>query len=203
MKSLGLVSGASESGGRSPAQIAVIRLIDEMADLIARQYPQVAADYRVGLTQAEIAAKYSIDMRAGIRVAKMAVGKALQTLIPDVEEREHLAKEKRIKTGMASPLLTPAGLSALRRSMQHCLSGQGKTPWITSLVDPVSGLNEPDYILSLASQQEFIRQSGKRKGHPDCFKISDRLNEVFHQRATVRSAKAVSTQLARLQGRQF
>ena len=203
MNSEALKSGDGGPGERTPAQVAAMQKVNELADEIVRDHPEVADDYRAGLNQPEIAFKYSLQNVVGIRIARMAVGKALKTLIPDKEERQRLGKERNVESASITPKnLSPEGLSVLRQSMHRCLAEIGKIPWVTNLVDKVLHLNEPDYLIHLAEDPEYIIQAGKRKGHPNCFRIADKLNEVFHRGNQVRSAKAVSTQLARLSGRQ-
>lgn len=190
-----------QSASLTPAQMAAIKSVKSLSKVIISKYPEVADDYRSGLNQVEIASKYGLILEFGIRIARGAVGKALQTLIPDKEEREKLAKEKMIESGSQSREISSEGLVVLQQSMRSCIKAIGKTSWIIYLVEPISGLNEPDFLVSLASNPEYIIKKGVRKGHPDCFKIADKLNEVFHQGAQIRSPKAVSTHLGRLKKR--
>ncbi len=184
----------------TPAQMAAIQSVKSLSKVIISEYPEVAEDYRSGLNQVKIATKYGLIAEFGIRIARGAVGKALQTLIPDEEERKKLAKEKMIESGSQSPELSPEGLAVLQKSIRRCIKAIGKTPWITHLIEPLSQLNESDYLLSLTSKPEYAIKKGSRKGHPDCVKIAEKLNEVFHQGVRTRSPKAISTHLARLKG---
>jgi hypothetical protein len=204
--------------------------VAELADVIIREHPEIADDYRAGLTQPEIAFKHSLHKGVTVKVARMAVGRALKTLIPDEEEMEKLSKAIMFETakkngrqsgfkGGMSTFKAKVGIFALseeekiriakyanecltpevrRQIIQTMLAKEGKIQWITNLVEPASGFNEIDYLLSLTKNPEYIIQNGSNKGCNDSIKIAAKLNEVFHQNRQVRTSIAVRTQLVRL-----
>ena len=78
------------------------------------------------------------------------------------------------------------------------LTAEGKSLWVTNLVDPISKLNEIEFLIGLIKNPEFVIQSGPRKGCSDNVKISVKLNDIFHQGENIRTPGAVSAQLGRL-----
>lgn len=251
MNSKELQLETSEGSNLTAAQLAAIKAVKSLSEVIASEHPEVADDYRSGLNQVEIASKYGLDIEVGIRIARGAVGKALQTLIPDEEERKKLARSRKIETGRKNGKKTfqekrgiysispeehslrssKAGKAARdakkgifnltaaerkkvsehanncrtaeekRQTIRKTLIKQGKIPWITDLIEPISKLNEVAYLLSLAKNPEYTTQSGPRKGCYNCIKIAAKLNEVFHHSEQVRTSSSISTYLSRLKNR--
>jgi len=94
-------------------QVAAIRLAAEIGDAIRKSYPEIAEEYRSGLTASELVAGHGFDHRYGAsrRTAIAAVRNAIrgcsglcyepyQGLIGDRSERENLALAHNRRTGM-------------------------------------------------------------------------------------------------------
>jgi len=69
------------------SRILAIGLAKKTGRRIAADYPEIARDYRSGLTQEEIVEKYQLSQRYGLtsNVAVSAVSNALKDLIPEEE----------------------------------------------------------------------------------------------------------------------
>jgi hypothetical protein len=94
-------------------QVAAIRLAAEMGDAIRKSHPEIAEEYRSGLTASELVARHGFDRRHGVsrRTAVGAVRNAIggysglcyepyQGLIGDRTERENLALAHNRRTGV-------------------------------------------------------------------------------------------------------
>jgi len=92
----------SPSQSLTPAQITAIKRAKKLCPTIIGNHPEIAQDYRDGLTYREIAIKYNIDryFKVGIRIAAESVRLAVKTLIPDEKERTGLVHEHRSKNGL-------------------------------------------------------------------------------------------------------
>jgi hypothetical protein len=79
-----------ESHGVNFAQFTAMRLAEVLSQKIIDRHPEVADDYRRGMSSRRIALKYRLvnDKGNTVRVARAAIMLALKTLIPDEEERE-------------------------------------------------------------------------------------------------------------------
>jgi len=109
-------SRASHDGGRNwltGQQQAAIRLAAETGDDIRKSYPEIAEEYRSGLTASELVVRHGFDRRYGVsqRTAVAAVRNAIrgysgycceayQGLIADRSERENLALDHNRRTGI-------------------------------------------------------------------------------------------------------
>ena len=83
----------------SPQQVATIQAAQELGKLLRDEHPEIADDYRAGLTQSEIAEKYGLhEIAATRRIARQAVLVALKGLIPE-GERPILQRERMRESG--------------------------------------------------------------------------------------------------------
>lgn len=82
-------SQSHDVSGLNRARSAAIKSAERLSKKIINEHPEVADDYRSGLSHREIALKHELHNEAGITigVAREAVRLALQTLMPD-KERE-------------------------------------------------------------------------------------------------------------------
>lgn len=77
-----------------PRQRAAIRVAREIGDLLAMDHPEIADDYRNGLTHEQIALRYGLDeITDSHRIRRQAVLFALKKLIP-ADERQRLKAAK-------------------------------------------------------------------------------------------------------------
>ena len=108
-----LQSGNDDASSRTPAQIAAMQIVDRLSKVILRDHPEVADEYRSGLSQKKIALKHSLHVDHGIKIARMAIGKAIQKLL-DEEERTKLKREREVDAG--------------RHAVENSLGAHGLSP---------------------------------------------------------------------------
>ena len=101
------------AGRLTGQQVAAIRLAAEIGDEIRKSHPEIAEEYRSGLTASELVIRHGFDHRYGVsrRTAVAAVRVAIrgysgncyepyQGLIEDRSERENLALAHNRRTGI-------------------------------------------------------------------------------------------------------
>lgn len=108
-------AASNEKAGRrlTSEQVGAIRLSAEIGNDIRENHPEIAEEYRSGLTAPKLAAKYGFNLWYGVslQIASYAVRNAIrgysgrysdpyQGLIEDNSERESLARAHNRQTGM-------------------------------------------------------------------------------------------------------
>lgn len=88
-----------------------------------------------------------------------------------------------------------------RASIRKSLETQGKVMWDHGRVDPETGLTEPELLIYLSRLDEYRNSAHDRgrTGTINAVRIAERLNEVFHDGGQVRTHRAVSAYVFRLQ----
>jgi hypothetical protein len=95
----------------SKRQVAAIKWRRETGEKIARDYPQIAENFRSGWYQVDIAIEYGFAERYGLsseKIAEDAVGYALKLLMPEKERR-------RVSIGHQRTAQKESGLKAKKR----------------------------------------------------------------------------------------
>ena len=112
----------------SPAQAAAVKWRIEVGEKIAREYPQIAASYRAGRYQSDIAVEYGFEGKYNLNSEKMAedaVGYALKMLIPK-DEMQRLGAEHKLEAQKESGLEAKKrgdGIFAMSKR-KHVLTGR-------------------------------------------------------------------------------
>ena len=195
-------STPTEEEIRAPEQIKAVRVAEQKKEVILVEYPQVADDYREGLTYDEIATKYDIADKHGItqEIAKTAVSLAINILLGSERAKvtsEHQATKK--ARGGQKTFEQKTGIHVLsheersdfgKKGAQINTIEKGIIPWHGGPKVLKEGwkLDEGDYCLYLATRQK--RESGKLRRNTE--QIADELNRVFHYGQAVRTADTVS-----------
>lgn len=84
-----------------------------------------------------------------------------------------------------------------REVAKKAMETLGFIMWYGDLIDEETGMQEGDYCLLLAEKKEFQHQGGRGKGRPNKQKITEELNQRFHNGEEVRTLSAVKTFLSR------
>ncbi|MEM3405489.1 MAG: hypothetical protein QW117_00745 [Candidatus Pacearchaeota archaeon] len=170
----------------------LIKEEERIAKKIAKDMPEIARDYKNGLSQREIVIKYDImknyfPLNVSIKVGMSTVGKALKLLIPEKERR--ILKEKIQKKW--------AGVGGLTAYLnQKGIHNKNYNNYEKRIKATLKGLQARDkkpfknlekkMILAMAKDHRYLHQKIK-KGHPDFKKIQATLKEVFGYERSIKS----------------
>lgn len=180
------------TGNRDIRKILGVKGAQELADVLAKKMPTIAAQYRGGETQRRIAEAVHSELHLPFSISfiRSAVQMALSLLISR-EEREKLAREH-LRTAGLKALEKKSGVHAFTKEKRQeaarqgmaerkglfslttaeirrrCAAVTGTITWKGVYVDEKTSLDLGDYCFSLVKEGELSHA-----------RIADRLNEVF------------------------
>src|SRR3989344_4647842 len=177
--------------GLTREQIGGIRLTREIGSRLQKDFPEIADDYRNGMTSPEIIQKYKIHLRYGItiQIAKESVYCALYGneggfgTVPYkglFSERER----KRVSGEHAQIYHSAGG----RKTLELRVGVHGRTAEqrkedhkkIISVKGEVSWEDEIDTLFSLVQNPEYQFQQGPYKGRINTRLIAEKLNRTYY-----------------------
>lgn len=176
----------------------------EIADLgqrLSDWFPEIAEDYRNGLSLNEIVDKYEVQKLTNFpNAAKSIVSFCIKILISDEDERAEIAHAHQVargeglrdrgegifsRTGEERSRFEKEKAMRIPKNIRHkraVAMGRGSTKakglktW-DELVDPETGMNEGDMALWLTL--EMKRTKGRAKGNPDYERIHQEIERRF------------------------
>lgn len=177
-----------------------LKLTREEAEIWSIKYPQIADDYRNGLSFSQITEKYGVEFDKYPNSTKTLVAEIIKVLIPDEDERAEISHQHQVARGeglrdRGEGIFSRTGKErsefekekAMRipekiRQARAVAMGRGSTKakglktW-DELIDPETGMNEGDMALWLTLA--IKRTEGRAKGHPDYEKIHEEIESRF------------------------
>jgi len=196
-------------------KLGTIRRNIQLGKRLQREFPEIAEDYREGMFLADIAREYYFASMFGVKedTARIIVRHAIkghdgkygvksyQGLITDASELERISSEndkRRAETAGKNSLRDKKGIHSQtddeRRKL--CLDGvraRGLVPWIERIVtEEFCKFSEIEFAYILSQSPEYQTSYGVNNKI-----ISERLNEVYHNNALVRNARAVKVALTK------
>lgn len=191
-------------------QIIAIKRTIKLAERLQQEHPEIAEMYRLGEFYAEIVRYLNLCETYGVTesIAKSATGLALRGygggkrfegfkgLISDEEQKQLWEMhQKRHGYGLVAH---KKGIHAQNNTTRLeatilGLAKQGKVPWKPrEETEGYCRYSEQEYLFMLAKSQDYHHKTSKVKGKLDLWKIAKKINEIYHNGASVRNWVSVS-----------
>lgn len=193
---------AGVKNGVTQKQLAAMRVIRRLGKEIVQEYGEkIVKEYREGTCARIISEKYLLNISLQSKdVALRVVYNVLERMLGEEEVRvlgkEHIIKNNR-KNGVMN-YQSGVGIAAMttekraeicrRAAITRCIN-QGVVLW---------SKEECADLLGLLDQEEYIHQSGRGRGKANLMKISDYLNNKYHNGKEVRTPRLSSVKLYKL-----
>lgn len=204
-------------------QLLAIRRSLEVGVQLQRDFPEVAEDYRGGMSISKIVDKYNLSLKYGIskKIATQSVHRALRGYkggflrldsyegLIEESELEKLAREHWSRRGSeAGTILYEKGLGIFSRTreqmIEDCKKGGligGRNAGLASIIS--QGMipwtpEEKEFAYVLSQNPDYQIKEGLNKGGRKVRLITEKINETYYDGKPVRSVRSIVACLARL-----